>query len=185
MPLGDGLHIRIKDRRFQVFRPDHVRRHQKQLASAQPGRVFADDRRQLAHAAHIGIVRQQKMHHRHEVALARAKASVQKGRFAVAGFQGPANERQRVIETADELVGHHVVFERRCRVFDPLRQTQDKVPFVNALGNFDDGRQKTFHRWASLSDDGFGEKRAHSTTRIGGDGDRFVRQAVGEELARK
>ena len=60
-----------------------------------------------------GVVLQEQMEHRHEVALARAEAPVQVRRLAVTTLDGGTDEPQRVVERRGELVGNDVVAQGR------------------------------------------------------------------------
>ena len=61
---------------------DHVERHEQDFFSLSPRVVLRHDRRQLSDRSRRGVVVQQQMQHRHEVALARAETAVQVARFA-------------------------------------------------------------------------------------------------------
>jgi hypothetical protein len=91
---------------------------------------------QLLDRPRLGVVSQQQVQRRHEMALAAAEAAMQVAGLAPPGVDGALDEAQSVVETGGQLRRHHVVPQRRrgVRVRHARRQVQDKVALVHLLG---------------------------------------------------
>ena len=111
---------------------DHVERHQQELLALRPGVVLGHDAGQFRDRPRLGVVPQQQVQHRHEVALAAAEAAVQVAGLARVGIDGALDEAQGLVEAGRQLRRHHVVPQRRRRVGvrHARRQVQDEVALV-------------------------------------------------------
>jgi hypothetical protein len=89
------LHVLPQDRGLHAARPDHVVGHEQEALPREPGPVLRDGGRQLGHRAHVGVVLEHQMQHRHEVALAAPEAPVEIRRLAA-----PALGRARMNPSA-------------------------------------------------------------------------------------
>jgi hypothetical protein len=115
------LHIVAQHGRLHATRADHVVRNQQQLLALQPG-VRRDHRRQGWQGSRIRVVLQQKVQHGHEVALAAAEAAVQIGGLTALAIERAADEPECFLEAGDDLLGDHVVAQRRVGIRPRPRQ---------------------------------------------------------------
>ena len=99
---------------------------------------LGDGARKLGDRAGMRVAAKEERQHRHEVALAASEAAVQVRALAGVLADRAPDQRQPVFEAAHELWGYHVVGQGPRGVRHPLRQPQNVVSLVDALGQIED-----------------------------------------------
>ena len=135
---SDMLGVVPEDRGLHARRADQVVRHDQEAPAGGPRIGLRHGAGQLGRRAGARVAAQQQGQHRHEVALAAPEAAVQVGALARALLDRPADQRQRILEAAGELRGHHVVAQGLLGALHPLRQPQHEVALVDAPGEIED-----------------------------------------------
>jgi hypothetical protein len=92
---------------------------------------------QLFNTLGFGDALKDQIQHGHEVALAAPEAAVEVAGLTAVALNRTLNKAQGVIEAIFQFRGDHIVFEGRLGPGHPLGQFEDKVPFLETLGNLD------------------------------------------------
>ena len=134
---GEEIDVALEDAVFQRTRPDHVIGHEQELLFIHPAVVPLDHLAQFGDGPCLGLTFEDEMQHGHEMTLTRTEAAVEIGAVAGTVLQRVADDIERTVEAAHELVGDDVFLERCFGVEDAFGQPQHETVCRERLGDVD------------------------------------------------